>query len=470
MNLRKKTLIVIGLFLVGLILILYAASELQLKSSFSELEERNAKVDVERALNAISNELTSLGDLANFWAARDDVYAFVTTGDTDFINYSMNTGSLTNDSLHNTEINLLLFLDSYGQIVFSRFLNSSGGAEVTPQNLIEQLSFYGFCPGCLDKKSKFAGIILLLGQPMMIVTHPITNSKKDFPTMGRVVLGRFLSQKEIDKLSGIAQLNLTIYPLDDPEMPEDFRQAQSQLSYSSPVVVKLLDGENIAGYALLTNIYGNPLMILGVNASREIYRQGAKSMESFVILFSAAGLLFLLMTLMYLDRSVLSRLVNLTTSITSIGKAPELSTSLRVQGEDELASLAISINDMIAALKSAHKDLVNSEKRYRGVVEDLPDLICRYRSDGIINFVNASFCAFFSAREPEILGQKIDGSVWQGHLKSAGELEGKINENYPTFTYESQHKTAEELRWILWTARGIFDQPGSLVEIQSVGR
>ena len=202
MNLRKKTLIVIGLFLVGLILILYAASELQLKSSFSELEERNAKVDVERALNAISNELTSLGDLANFWAARDDVYAFVTTGDTDFINYSMNTGSLTNDSLHNTEINLLLFLDSYGQIVFSRFLNSSGGAEVTPQNLIEQLSFYGFCPGCLDKKSKFAGIILLSGQPMMIVTHPITNSKKDSPTMGRVVLGRFLSQKEIDKLSG----------------------------------------------------------------------------------------------------------------------------------------------------------------------------------------------------------------------------------------------------------------------------
>ena len=90
MNLRKKTLIVIGLFLVGLILILYAASELQLKSSFSELEERNAKIDVERALNAISYGLTSLGDLANFWAARDDVYAFVTTSNTDLINYSMN--------------------------------------------------------------------------------------------------------------------------------------------------------------------------------------------------------------------------------------------------------------------------------------------------------------------------------------------------------------------------------------------
>ena len=89
MNLRKKTLIVIGLFLVSLILILYAASELQLKSSFSDLEERNTKVDVERALNAISNELASLRDLANFWSARDDIYAFVTTKNIDFINYSM---------------------------------------------------------------------------------------------------------------------------------------------------------------------------------------------------------------------------------------------------------------------------------------------------------------------------------------------------------------------------------------------
>jgi len=470
MNLRNKTLIVTGLFLVCLILILYIAAQLQLRSSFSDLEERNAKVDVDRALNAISNELTALGDLANFWAARDDIYAFMTTGNPDFINYSMSTGSLTNDSLHNTEINLLLFLDSLGQIVFSRFLNASGSAEEIPQDLIQQLSLYGFCPGCLDKKSRFAGIILLSGQPMMIVTHPITNSKKNSPSMGRVVLGRYLTQKEVDKLSGIIQLNLTIYPLDDPQMPQDFREAQSQLSYSSPVFVKLLDGESIAGYALLTNIYGNPLMILGVNASREIYRQGARSMKSFVILFSAAGLLFLLMTLSYLDRSVLSRLVSLTTSITSIGRSPELSTSLRVQGEDELAHLAISINDMLAALKSANKDLVNSERRYRGVVEDLPDLICRYSSDGMINFVNASFCTFFSAGEQDILGQKIDGSVWQEHLKSARELEGKINENYPTFSYESHYKAPEGSRWILWTARGIFDQAGSLVEIQSVGR
>ncbi len=470
MNLRNKTLIVVGLFLVCLIMILYIAAQMQLQSSFSDLEERNAEVDVQRALSAISNELTSLGDIANFWAARDDTYAFMKTGDPNYISYSMTTGSLTNDSLNNTEINLLLFLDSYGQIVFSRYLDFFGQAESVPQNLIEQLSLYGFCPGCLDKQSRFAGIILLSGQPMMIVAHPITNSKKNSPSMGRVVLGRFLTQKEIAKLSGITQLNLSIYPLGDPRMPSDILEVSGQLSYSSPVKVRVLDDESIAGYALLTNIYGNPLMVMSVNASRELYKQGARSMESFVILFSLAGLLFLILTLLYLDRSVLSRLANLTAGITSIGRAPDVAACLNVQGEDELAHLAISINDMLSALQLAHKDLVKSERRYKGVVEDLPDLICRYSSNGIVNFVNASFSSFFSRSEEEIMGRRIKEFDFEGHLKSSDELKDKISIDHPSITYEARSKTESGIRWILWTARGIYDESGSLIEIQSVGK
>lgn len=288
--------------------------------------------------------------------------------------------------------------------------------------------------------------------------------------MGRVVLGRFLTQKEEDKLSNITQLNLTIFPLNNPKMPEDFRLAQSQLSSSSPVFIKLLDGESIAGYALLENIYGNPLMVLGVNASREIYRQGAKSMESFVLLFSIAGLIFLSMTLIYLDRSVLTRLVNLTAGVASIGRTAEASASLKVQGEDELANLAVSINDMLAALESAHEDQIKSERRYRGVVEDLPDLICRYTSEGAINFVNASFCTYFGRSEEEITGKRLDEFDFQGQLKSGEELRGKINASYPTTAYESQCNKEDGAHWIFWTCRGIFDESGSLIEIQSVGK
>lgn len=470
MNLRKKTLIVVGSFLVCLIVILYIAAQVELLISFSDLEERNARTDMERALNAISNELTSLGDLANYWAARNDTYDFMATGDPGFINYNIANGSLTNDSLRNMEINLILFLDSYGQIVFSRYLNVSGREEELPQNLIEQMSLYGFCPGCLDKQSRFSGIILLSHQPMLIVTQPITNSRRNLHSMGRVVLGRYLTQKEVGKLSDVTQLNLTIFPLSDAQMPEDFREIRSQLSYGSPVLIKSISRDSIAGYALLMNIYGNPLLILRADAPREIYGQGARSMESFVILFSAAGLIFLILTLMYLDRSVLSRLIGLAAGVTAIGRTPNTSICLRVEGEDELAHLATSINDMLAALDRAHQDLSKSERRYRAVVEDQPDLICRYLSDGTITFVNDAFCNFFSRKAEEIAGKRIDQSAFKGQMKSAKELVSELSVNHPSITYESQMSTSEGLRWLLWTSRGIFDESGSLLEVQSVGK
>jgi hypothetical protein len=53
-NLRKKTLIIIGAGLVCLILVLYASSQMVLTKSLREIENRDMRENVERALDAIS--------------------------------------------------------------------------------------------------------------------------------------------------------------------------------------------------------------------------------------------------------------------------------------------------------------------------------------------------------------------------------------------------------------------------------
>lgn len=390
MKLRDKTLITVGLSLLCLIVILYIAAQMELLISFSKLEERNAEKNVERAFNATSNELSSMGDLANYWAARNDTYVFMTTGDPNFINYNLASGSLTDESLNDMGINLIIFMDSNGQIIFSRYLNITGRREEVPQNLTEELSLYGFCPGCLDKQSKFAGMILLSGHPMLIATQPIINSKQSGPSVGRVIIGRYLTQKEVTKLSDITQLNLTIYPLGDDGMPDDFRWARGALSYESPVLVRSLNNDYIAGYAMVRNIYGNPLLILRVDSPREIYKQGTRSVQGFVILFSIAGILFLVLTLVYLDRSVLSRLAVLTSGIISIGTSHDIASRVVVQGKDELAQLAGSINDMLTALEGAHEELSKSEERYRLITENMTDVIHLHTPDPDLRYLYLS--------------------------------------------------------------------------------
>jgi len=51
MTLRKKTLIMIGVTLVGLIVILYAISQIILLGSFAKLEEQNTRRNVDPKLS-----------------------------------------------------------------------------------------------------------------------------------------------------------------------------------------------------------------------------------------------------------------------------------------------------------------------------------------------------------------------------------------------------------------------------------
>jgi PAS domain S-box-containing protein len=469
MNLRKKTLIIVGSTLICLIIILYTTTQIELQNSYSNMETQDTEKKVMRVLISIANELESLGNLANYWAARNDTHDFMKTGNLYFISNNINNGSLTNNSLNNMDINLLLFMDTNGQIVFSRYLAFDGKGEEIPQDLIEQLSRYGFCPGCFDKQRKFSGIISLSNKSMLLVTQPITNSMRNGPSVGRVVLGRYFTENEVKKLSEITQLNLTIYPIKN-EMPEDFKRVKSFLSDSMPIFVQSLNKDTIAGYTLLRNIYGNPLLILRVDSPRDIYRQDTEGLHNFIILFSIAGFFFLIIMLAYLDRSVLSRLSVLIAGIIRVSNSQDMSFRFKEQGRDELTILATSINSMLCAVEQAQKELVKSEKRYKAVIEEQPDLICRNLMDGTITFVNDVFCRFFSEHFEEISGNKMDLLVLDGHLRSPEELRGKLNVDHPTFTYDSQSVTPTGMRWLLWTCHGIFDDLGLLIEVQSVGR
>ncbi|GAI85055.1 unnamed protein product [marine sediment metagenome] len=60
MTLRRKTLLFICMTFVILIGVLQVISENILLDSFAKLEEQNTSQNVERVLNALSNELSSL--------------------------------------------------------------------------------------------------------------------------------------------------------------------------------------------------------------------------------------------------------------------------------------------------------------------------------------------------------------------------------------------------------------------------
>ena len=132
--------------------------------------------------------------------------------------------------------------------------------------------------------------------------------------------------------------------------------------------------------------------------------------------------------------------------------------------------LVRSIRYALERWKEASR-LEQSERRYRAVVEDQTELVCRYLPDGELTFVNDAFCRFFATEAEELLGRKVFSVVLEKDRMQFATRLSSLDRHRPLRTREQHFQGAEaEPRWLQWTDRALFDATGNLVEYQSVGR
>jgi len=145
-----------------------------------------------------------------------------------------------------------------------------------------------------------------------------------------------------------------------------------------------------------------------VSGRRSFYETGAKVARYFLVgLVLAAGLMLLLM-LFIVDRTILRRIQNLADEVESEKSEERLPVKLEFTGDDELAGLARSIEELATLVQSA-------EREYRHVVEDQTESICRFNGNREITFSNRTF-ANLCGTEPQgrrpRLADCLDSSTW----------------------------------------------------------
>jgi PAS domain S-box-containing protein len=376
MTLRSKTLIIVSATTFSLILILYGASQGILMGSFTRLEKQFARQNIERAMAALSNEIATLDWFAHNLAAWDDTYAFVQSLSDEYVQ-----SNLMDEALINKQLSLILFVDADDQIVFGRAYDLHNERQLpVPQSLRAHLSKRAPLLRHGDAESHVAGILLLPEGPLTVASRPILTSAKEGPIRGTLIVGRYLDDVELERLSETTYLSLALRRYDDAQMPSDFQAARSffldaDSDAETSFFVLARSSESIAGYGLLENIYGEPCLILKANTSREIYNQGRSSALYFISALVVVSLVFGMMTLTLLEVVILSRLTRLDADVSQIGDSGDPSARVPVAGGDELSSLAGTINEMLVALESSRDALRKSEERYRLLFNSGDDMI-----------------------------------------------------------------------------------------------
>ena len=112
-----------------------------------------------------------------------------------------------------------------------------------------------------------------------------------------------------------------------------------------------------------------------------------------------------------------------------------------------------------------------SEARYRAIVEDQTDLVCRFLPNGTLTFTNEAYCHYFGHPCEEMLATSFIPMVPKEDWDYVMAQMAICNADHPINTY--QHRVIRPdgaVRWVQWIDRAILDEDNALIELQSVGR
>ena len=370
-SLRRKTLLIIGITMLGLVGGLFMLSRIVLMRGFAILEEDFAGRDIARASSALTNELSTLDQTTSEYGCWDFTSEFARGLRPSYIRTEFPA-----PTFQELKISFVLIFDTQGRKLFSKgFDLSHGGVIPIPAGLDDHLKPGSLLLNLKDTHSKVAGILDLPGGPALVDSRPILNSDSSGPIAGTMIMGHLLDAAEIQHLGDLTLMPVEAQTLSSAALSPDFRAAAAAIAKGAPNFIRPLDGQSLAAYEVLNDIYGRPALVVRVLLPRTIYEQGHTSLVQFLLLLIAAGFVFGAVTLYLLERFVISRIANLTESITQIGASGDLSARLDVPGQDELAFLGVAINGMLEDLEKSQTERHEGRARLAVMIERMPAVL-----------------------------------------------------------------------------------------------
>ncbi|MCZ7570805.1 MAG: EAL domain-containing protein [Ardenticatenaceae bacterium] len=461
MTVRKKSVLISMVTLCGLIVALSVAARFIVLRSFLEVERQETEANLQRVLDALSNELVQLNRTTRDWSAWDDSYAFV-AGELD----SYATANLADATFANLQLNLVAFVNTSGDLIYgnvfdlateeSRPLPQSFRAHLTPSDLLLNQP---------DTESSRVGLLSLAEGPVLVAARPIVTSEGKGPIRGTLIFGRFLDAEKVQQLAETLHLALAIYPFTDPEIPLGNLGAPVSGATRAPFLVRPLSVDTVAGYTVLNDLYGQPSLVLQVESPRAVYQQGQLGLRYFLLALLAAGLVFSVVFHVSLDRWVLSRLAHSLAYLRErVGRIAghDLAARFGSGSGDELMDVAQAISDMVVVLEETFSELQQSEERYA--------LATRGANDGLWDWDLQTNQIYYSTRWKAMLGYSEaeigdEPDEWFRRVapEDSGQLWAALSAHLEGITHHFEHEyrilhKGGQYRWVL--ARGLAVRPG----------
>lgn len=348
MSLRIRMAIVLTVSVVVLLAALILAHRLIIARAYEDIEQDEVDAELQNAQNIIESDLDSLDVLLVDWSSWDDTYNFMETRDSQYL-----AKNLPPNILDALKVDAFVLRASNGEIAVAR----ARDAEARPVEIPGLTNRIAGDQPLLRFPSNQEGTRGLIGTPegpMLAVARPILKSDNSGAPRGAVVMARRLDQQQATTVGERLNLGVTIHPIVANGLPDDVARAEMDLAKNGGTpVLDIVDGRIVA-YKYLTDLAGQPIVVLRVDQERVIVAQSERTFRALLITVTGAGMLMIAVLGIAFEVAVLRRLFWLRSDMAAIGAGGAAGPlRARASGSDEITSVANSINDMLDRLDAA---------------------------------------------------------------------------------------------------------------------
>ena len=437
MNIQTKTIIIIA----GLCLLIIGGvgfiSQAFILDGFVRLEEKHLNQTLDQTLKTIDRETQFMLNTAHDWAVWDDSYLYIQGLYPDYPSVN-----LYDNVFEYLNLDIIIYTQLNGSIAYAKGFDSQTGEEKQIPS-----TFFDIHQRFINlDDEELSGVFLTDEGPFLIVVRPILMSSGEGPVMGTLLFARFIDEEWIGDISEQIGVPITISKFVVPD--------------NTPVIIASEDDQQITGSRVLTDIDEEPALILSISLDRDIYNQGVLSFQSvmafIIVLISISTLLLYILV----NHLFISRIDTLSNEVEAIAEHPESGGVVQVLGDDELASLARSINRMLGSIDASQESLRESEAQFRmlaslapvGIVISDRNWKTIYASKKFVEIVGYTMEeipdieAWWSLAYPDETERSRIRREWEDRIKTSGDPPFEITPIYCPVTRKDQQVLYLEIR------------------------
>lgn len=363
----------IGIMAVMLILtagMVYLILHTVMQDKINILEDKYIIENVERTKKEIFKEIEVLDTIVMDWAVWDNSYQFMIDKNPEYIK-----ANLSEDTLNNLKVNIMLFIDNKGNLVHGEGYDIQKKESVPiDEALLKYIKDHSLLQNN-DVKYRKSGIITLNGKDLILLSIcPILTSAGEGPINGYIVLGANFTEKKIADIGEELSSEIKLTFLKDFEYDRKFFDLKDD-----KIQIDAVSDQKIIGRAFLDDIDGKHLLLLSIEKNRDINNIGEAGIKATLWLLLGLFFLFAIIITVILDRGILLRFQELSNDIRKIGEGKDLSVRLKRQNiDDELTDVSNEINGMLGALERSQLFLSKSESALKKAIEKLQDEVLEH--------------------------------------------------------------------------------------------